>query len=110
MKAYKKFKLNDDVTIQIISITDQMMSAKFWFTGKGFASTHHHPHEEINVVLNGEFMATNGSERYAARPGQVVCVAPNVEHDMACLTATGEMLSIWTPPRRDLIDKFAQTE
>ncbi len=29
MKTYKKVKLNDDVTMQIINITEQMMSARF---------------------------------------------------------------------------------
>lgn len=86
------------------------MSARFWFTGKGFASTHHHLSEEVNVVVSGEFIATVGQLRYPVYPGQVVCVAPNVEHDMQCQTPVGEMISTWTPPRADLIEKYAQHE
>ncbi|MFJ5282956.1 cupin domain-containing protein [Pseudomonas sp. NPDC088429] len=110
MKTYKKFKLNDDVSLQIISISEHMLTARFWFTGKGFGSTHHHTNEEVNVVINGEFIATNGDEQFPVYPGQAVCVAPNVEHDMRCLTPVGEMISTWTPPRQDLIEKFAQPE
>jgi mannose-6-phosphate isomerase-like protein (cupin superfamily) len=110
MKTYKKVKLNDDVTMQIISISEQMMSARFWFTGKGFGSTHHHSNEEVNVVINGDFIATNGAEQFPVYAGQTVCVAPDVEHDMRCLTPVGEMISTWTPPRKDLIEKFAHIE
>ncbi|WP_432720596.1 cupin domain-containing protein [Jeongeupia wiesaeckerbachi] len=109
MMAYRKIQLNDSVTMQVIEFTEQMMSARFWFAGKGFDGTHQHSNEEVNVVLNGEFMATNGSEQYPAHPGQVVQVAPNTEHNMECLTPTGEMISVWTPVRQDLI-KYALTE
>ena len=41
-KQYKKYKLNEFVTLQVLSYTDEMMVAKLWFSGKGFDSTHHH--------------------------------------------------------------------
>jgi mannose-6-phosphate isomerase-like protein (cupin superfamily) len=109
MTTYKKFKLNDDITMQIISVTDEMMSARFWFSGKGFPSTHQHVNEELNVVLNGEFVATNGSQTFPVHAGQAVAVASAVEHNMACQTPTGEMISTWTPARQDLL-QYAQTE
>ncbi|HEY1076106.1 MAG TPA: cupin domain-containing protein [Fontimonas sp.] len=109
-KTYRKYPLNETVTMQMISQTDDMMSARFWFSGKGFDGTHHHPHQEINVVIAGEFEATRGTEKFRVYPGQVVVIPPDVEHNMECLTPGGEMVSVWTPSRRDLVEKFGELE
>lgn len=107
-KRYKKYKLNDDVTIQVLSVSEQLMTAKFWFSGKGFDGTHHHFNPEINVVTAGEFEATRGSEKFRVHAGQMVAVAPDVEHNMECLSPTGEMISTWTPPRKDILDNYTE--
>lgn len=109
-KTFRKYQLTETVTMQMISYTDEMMSARFWFSGKGFDGTHHHVHQEINIVVAGEFEATRGSEQYKVRPGQVVVIPPEVEHNMECLSGAGEMVSVWTPARRDLIEKYGELE
>ena len=105
---FKKYKLNDNITMQVIAYTEQMMTAKFWFTGPGFPGTHHHSHEETDVIVSGAFEATHGSETFPVHPGQALQIAPNVEHNMKCLTPTGEMISSWTPARKDMIEKFTE--
>ena len=104
---FKKYKLNDDITMQVISYTEQMMTAKFWFTGKGFPSTHHHSNEESNVIVEGRFEATDGDRTFLVEAGDVVHVSPDVEHNLACLTPTGAFVSTWTPARKDFA-KYAE--
>jgi len=109
-KKFKKYKLNDYVTIQVIAYTEQMMTAKFWFTGKGFDGTHHHLHQEVDVVTAGIFEAYNAGEKYKVYPGQAVIVSSDKEHNMECLTPIGEMISIWTSARQDIIEKYTELE
>lgn len=109
-KQYKKYKLNDDVTLQVLSYTEEMMVAKLWFTGKGFDGTHHHSNQEVNIVTAGEFEAENGSEKIKVYPGQAVKIQSNYEHNMECLSPTGEMVTVWTPARKDIIEKYTELE
>lgn len=109
-KKYKKYALNDNVTIQVLSYTDQMMTAQIWFTGPGFEGTHHHSNQEVNVVISGEFEATDGDNKYNVFPGQVVPVLSDRKHNMECLTPTGSMITIWTPARKDIIDNYTEIQ
>lgn len=109
-KKYKKYKLNEYVTLQVLSYTAEMMTAKLWFSGKGFDGTHHHSNQEVNIVTAGEFEATNGDEKVKVYPGQAVTITSDFEHNMECLTPTGEMLTCWTPARQDIIEKYTGTE
>lgn len=109
-KKFKKYKLNESVTMQVIDYTGEMMTAKIWFSGKGFDGTHHHLNQEVNIVVSGEFEATCGEEKFKVYPGQVVNVPSDKEHDMACLTPNGSMITVWTPARKDIIEKYTETE
>lgn len=107
-REFKKYQLNEHITMQVLSYTEQMMMAKFWFTGPGFPGTHNHSNEETDTVVAGRFEATNGVEVFPVEVGEGIQVAPSVEHNMKCLTPTGEMVTVWTPARQDLIDKFTE--
>lgn len=109
-KQYKKYKLNEFVTLQVLSYTDEMMVAKLWFSGKGFEGTHHHSNQEVNIVTGDEFEATNGPEKIKVYPGQAVKVPADFEHNMECLSPTGEMVTVWTPARQDIIEKYTEQE
>jgi len=107
-QQYKKYKLTDTLTIQVLAYTDQMLTAKFWFSGPGFPDTHHHRNEEVNVVIAGEFEATHGTEKFRVHAGDAVTVSPDFEHNMECLSPTGVMVSTWTPARKDIIEKYTE--
>lgn len=107
---YKKYRLNDDVTLQVVSYTDEMMIARLWFTGKGFDGTHHHLSQEANTVISGKFEATNGSEKVILTAGESVHIHTDLPHNLECITPTGEIITCWTPARKDIIEKFTETE
>ncbi|MBL7711930.1 MAG: cupin domain-containing protein [Chitinophagaceae bacterium] len=108
-QPFKQYKLNDSVTIQVLSYNEEMTTAQFWFNGKGFDNLdHHHPHHEVNIVLAGEFNATNGMEQQKVFPGQVVSIPAGAVHDMECLSPAGSMITVWTPARKDIIEKYTE--
>ncbi|GEN25110.1 cupin domain-containing protein [Halomonas cupida] len=109
-KPFKKYKLNDDVTLQMVSYTEEMMVARLWFTGKGFEGTHHHFNQEANIVISGKFEATNGDQKVLLTAGDSVLVHSEDPHNLECLTPTGEILTCWTPARADIIEKYAERE
>ena len=46
---------------------------------------HHHPNEEVWVVVEGQFEVTIGEETQIAGPGAVAIVPPNVSHSVRVL-------------------------
>jgi quercetin dioxygenase-like cupin family protein len=47
---------------------------------------HHHPNEEVWIVVEGELEVTIGGETKTAGPGAVAVVPPDVPHSVRALT------------------------
>lgn len=107
---YKKYQLNDEVTLQVVAYTREMMVAKLQFSGKGFEGTHFHLNQEANIVVSGEFEATHGEEKIILNAGDSVLVRSNIPHNLACLSPAGEVLTCWTPAREDIIEQYTGLE
>lgn len=111
MDKYKKYKLSDDVTLQVISYSEELLTARVWFSGDGFNDPdHHHLNQEVDTVISGRFAAFNGEEELILTAGVSIHVGPNQRHSLTCLTPTGEIVSCWSPAREDLIEKFTESE
>jgi quercetin dioxygenase-like cupin family protein len=54
---------------------------------------HHHPHEEVWVVIEGELEVTIGGETRKAGPGCVAVVPPDVHHSVRALTAARAVIA-----------------
>lgn len=112
-RNYKKYELgkNKDITLQVVSYSEQMLVARVWFSGEGFNDPdHHHLNEEVDTVISGQFLAINGEEETILNPGDSVHVRPNEKHLLRLLSPTGQICSCWMPPREDLIEKFTELE
>lgn len=57
----------------------------------------HTREDETFLVLDGEIEYTVGSERYAAKAGDVVFLPKNLQHSFRILTKTAETLILLTP-------------
>lgn len=111
MKAYKKYKLTSDITLQLVSYTDELMVARVWFSGKGFDDPdHHHLNQEIDTVISGKFAASVDEKSTVLSAGESVHVRPGEKHSLQCLTPTGEIVACWSPARKDIIEKYAELE
>ncbi len=61
---------------------------------------HHHPNEQIGVVLNGEIEYTIGDETKVCRKGDAFLIPPNTTHSgVAVSRGATQLLDIFAPPR-----------
>lgn len=61
---------------------------------------HSHPHEQITLILEGEFEMTIGGERYLFTPGCVHVIPSNVPHSAFAITDC-VAIDVFNPVRED---------
>jgi quercetin dioxygenase-like cupin family protein len=66
---------------------------------------HSHPHEQLVVVLKGEFEMVIGGEHITLKAGDTVAIPGNVPHSAYALTEC-ELLDVFTPVRDDLLARL----
>ena len=95
------------VDIQILANSMHATVAELKFRAGEKASTHQHPHEASNDVVQGEFDCLSGGVVVRLRPGDAISVAPNSAHNVHCVNGSdGVIVTFWTPSRMDLIAKL----
>ena len=67
--------------------------------GAPFAE-HHHPHEQVVNVLEGELELVVDGAVHRLVPGQVFVIPPNVKHHGRAIT-TCRVLDVFSPVRED---------
>ncbi|MFG6654561.1 cupin domain-containing protein [Scandinavium sp. M-37] len=98
-----------DVSIQILSNSDELTVAEVALPAGAVASIHQHPHEEVNYVVSGVLDFMCDGEVTTLRAGEAMRVPPNQPHNITCHPdAPGVVLSAWSPSRQDLIAKLAK--
>jgi quercetin dioxygenase-like cupin family protein len=63
--------------------------------------THHHPHEQAGLVLEGRMRFTIGPESRVLGPGQSYIVPPDVPHSAEAVDGPVRALDIFSPIRED---------
>ncbi|MBI5303293.1 MAG: cupin domain-containing protein [Chloroflexi bacterium] len=61
---------------------------------------HAHPHEQISIVLEGEFTFTLVGETRTVRPGSVIVIPANVKHSGKAITPC-RFMDVFYPARED---------
>ncbi|MFI8480002.1 cupin domain-containing protein [Pseudomonas sp. NPDC078700] len=96
-----------DVTIKILSNSADLTVSELEIPVGAIATPHHHPHEEVNYVVQGSLEFMRDGETQTLEPGQSIRIAPNQVHNITNHSdEPGVVLSIWTPSRKDLIAKL----
>lgn len=62
---------------------------------------HHHPHEQLGIMLEGTMELTLGDETRLIRAGDAYTIPPNLPHHARTLEEGCVVLDIFTPPRED---------
>jgi len=65
------------------------------------AALHNHPHEQMGIVLEGEFEMTIGDETRLLKKGDMYLVPPGVTHGGVTLAREALVLDVFSPPRED---------
>lgn len=61
---------------------------------------HSHPHEQISIVVEGEFELTIDGETKTLTPGRVAVIPPDTPHSGQAVTAC-EIIDVFSPVRED---------
>jgi quercetin dioxygenase-like cupin family protein len=62
---------------------------------------HHHPHEQLGIMLEGAMELTIGDETRLIRTGDAYTIPPNLPHNARTLEEGCVVLDVFTPPRED---------
>lgn len=61
---------------------------------------HSHPHEQISIVVEGEFELTIDGKTKTLTPGRVAVIPPDTPHSGQAVTAC-EIIDVFSPVRED---------
>lgn len=64
---------------------------------------HSHANEQLSCILSGALRFVFADREVVVRPGEVLCIPPNLPHEAFALEDT-ENLDIFQPPREDWIN------
>lgn len=70
------------------------------------APAHHHPEDEVNIVLSGESECETDGKDCRHTVGESFLVRGNQTHLMRTLDQAGLVATIWGPVRKDLLERF----
>lgn len=107
--SYAKWKdieieqLNPLIGRQFVVGTDVML-ARILLKKGAHVPLHHHHNEQVTYVLEGALEFLIAGDRIVVRSGEVLCIPPNVPHEVNALEDTVD-LDIFNPPRQDWIDR-----
>ena len=90
----------------VTSYTDDLMVSRLDFEPHTSAPAHHHPEDEVNIVLSGEFECEIDGKVCRHMPGESFLVRGNQTHLMRSLDTAGSVATIWGPVRNDLLELF----
>lgn len=81
---------------------DNMLSAIVELEANAILPAHHHPHEQISYILEGELEFDLDGETQTVRPGDVVVIHSNVPHTVKVGSSHARVLDTFSPIREDL--------
>jgi quercetin dioxygenase-like cupin family protein len=70
---------------------------------------HHHPHEQLGIMLEGQLELTLGEETRLLNPGDAYTIPPNLPHSARTLDQPCVVLDIFSPPREDYLAQIKQS-
>jgi quercetin dioxygenase-like cupin family protein len=73
---------------------------EFRFRKGAAVPPHHHPHEQIGMVITGRCKFRIGSDLRTLGPGDGYSILPDVEHSVEFLEDS-VLVDVFSPPRED---------
>lgn len=90
------------VTRKLVALGDTLMAIRVRFEEGARGYEHAHPHEQLTLVLSGEFKFTVNGQATIIREGDCLSIPGNAIHEALALQR-GELLDMFTPLREDLV-------
>lgn len=96
------FSPSPGITAELVS-GDGLMTVWMWIEPETSLAVHHHPHEQIGVVLEGAIAVTIGGETRRVGPGGAYVVPPDVPHGGLTGPEGCLVLESFAPPRETFL-------
>lgn len=98
-------ELGPGVKVHIVSA--ERITVTFGTLAPGIcAPVHHHEHEQILVVVDGECDFILEGKLYPMKKGDVIIVPSNAEHGAYSSDKGCQIIDIFSPPRQDFVEKL----
>ena len=81
----------------------QMMLSVVELQPRAVVELHHHPHEQIGMLLEGELSFTIGGEQRTLRPGQMWRIPGDVPHKAVAGPEGAKAIDVFSPVREDYL-------
>ena len=88
------------VVRRTLATGDQMMIAHVTLDKDAVVPMHHHPHEQVGYVLEGQIQMTIDQEVYQFEVGDSYFIPGDVEHEATAVTDC-VVLDVFSPPREE---------
>lgn len=66
---------------------------------------HHHPHEQVTYVAEGEVLFFLDQTPHHLYPGDMIAVPPNIPHTIQTLSAKVRLVDTFTPIREEFLNR-----
>ncbi len=80
---------------------DQMMLSLVDFEPGAEVPKHHHPHEQVGVVLHGKLMFVIGGEEKVLEAGEMYIIPGGVSHSARAIGSDVSVLDVFHPVREE---------
>jgi quercetin dioxygenase-like cupin family protein len=102
-KTLEKENLNPLFDRQLV-VGEKVMLARILLKKGAHVPLHSHFNEQVTHNISGALKFHIDGKDIVLRPGDVLCIPPNMPHEAWALEDTEEM-DIFTPPREDWLNK-----
>lgn len=96
-------RINDYITRKMVT-GDRMMLVRWRMKKGGVVPAHKHPNEQVVYMLSGAMDFRVGDKRFVCKPGDVVVIPGDVEHEGSFPEDT-DVIDVFSPPREDFLKK-----
>ena len=97
---HPEIQLSDGVKIRT-AYGERIMMSFVYFEPNSLVPEHSHPHEQMGMVVEGQFRLTVKGESKIIKKGDVYLVPSNAKHSAQALSDSAVALDIFSPPRED---------
>ena len=106
IKALPGKEIASGVTIKPLA-GDHVMLNYVQFVPNGEVALHSHHHEQLGVILEGDFEMQIGDERRSLKPGDTYVIPGGIKHSGRAGKTGALVLDVFYPLREDYLKLFA---
>ncbi|MHB0955837.1 MAG: cupin domain-containing protein [Pirellulaceae bacterium] len=90
--------------VQVFTMAgDKVMLSWVEFEPHAVVELHHHPHEQVGLLVEGELTFTIGDEEQELRPGDMWRIPGGVAHRVVAGDTQARALDVFHPVREDYL-------